>query len=300
MNIHILSYEFFTYAKAIRGYTPKTIKRIKENLSFFLKQTGINDIEQITEQKTLQFFIDGRTIRNWTTSTYHTYHVSLLVFFRWCVSKGVLKTNPIEQIEKPRIEKSLPKKLDQKTALKILDVVYNYPYKAKDRALIRSRNHAIFSTFIYAGLRKKELLNLKFADVDLDNHTIFIRQGKGMKDRIIPISFSLANSLERYSRERLKHKNYASEFFISSNRNSCFTDFGLRHLFEFVRKAVGVKVSPHMLRHTFATLMVEGGCDIYSLSKLMGHSDIKTTTIYISATTEHLRNQVSLHPLNDV
>ncbi|MCI5056815.1 MAG: site-specific integrase, partial [Flavobacteriales bacterium] len=77
-----------------------------------------------------------------------------------------------------------------------------------------------------------------------------------------------------------------------------FTDSGLRHLTSELRKVCNIDFTIHRLRHTFATLMIEGGCDIYSLSKMMGHSDISTTTIYLSTTTEHLRGQIMKHPLN--
>ena len=79
-----------------------------------------------------------------------------------------------------------------------------------------------------------------------------------------------------------------------------YTNDGLKRLVVQVRKTLGMNFSIHKLRHTFATLMLEGGCDIYSLSKMMGHSDIKTTTIYLSASVEHLRNQMTKHPMNDM
>jgi site-specific recombinase XerD len=77
------------------------------------------------------------------------------------------------------------------------------------------------------------------------------------------------------------------------------TETGIKRLVEAIREASGIKFTIHKLRHTFATLMLEGGCDIFSLSKMMGHSDIKTTTIYLAASAEHLRAQMIKHPLND-
>jgi len=127
---------------------------------------------------------------------------------------------------------------------------------------------------------------------------IFVRLGKGNKDRIIPMSFTLAQSLNRYLVERRKQQKTCPEFFTSSNRNIGFTSSGLKLLVNQLKKASGLEFTIHKLRHTFATLMLEGGCDIYSLSKMMGHSDIKTTTIYLSASAEHLRSQVVKHPLN--
>lgn len=79
-----------------------------------------------------------------------------------------------------------------------------------------------------------------------------------------------------------------------------FTEHGLKHLVEEVKKVSGINFSLHKLRHTFATLMLEGGCDIFSLSKMMGHTDITTTTIYLAASPEHLKSQMIKHPLNNM
>ncbi len=206
-------------------------------------------------------------------------------------------TNPVEDIEIPKLEKQLPKNLTKQDALKLIEVAYNYPY---DYKFLRYRNHAIFSTLLFAGLRKKELLHLKLTDVDIDNLTIFVRQGKGSKDRIIPISYTLAQSLKKYLEERKRLNKTCSEFFCSLNHNMRYTDSGLKRLVVQMKKASKVNFTVHKLRHTFATLMLEGGCDIFSLSKMMGHSDIKTTTIYLSASAEHLRGQIGKHPLNNL
>ncbi|MCB9044686.1 MAG: tyrosine-type recombinase/integrase [Chitinophagales bacterium] len=298
MDIHILAEEFFDYATAIKGNTKATIRRYRGTIELFSRLTGIGRISEVTQDKVFNFFYLGRIDRDWSTRTYHTYHVSLLVFFRWCMTRGFLKVNPVESIEKPKLEKRLPKKLTQHTAQRLLDVIYNYPYAKRHGSFIRARNHAILATFLYSGLRQKELLSLHLTDVDLDNFTLFVRQGKGMKDRMVPISYPLAQSLKRYLSERNSLKKTCPEFFASSNRNVGFTPNGLKHLIQLIRTSSRVYVTPHMLRHTFATLMLEGGCDIYSLSKMMGHSDIKTTTIYLSASAEHLRSQIQKHPLN--
>jgi site-specific recombinase XerC len=87
------------------------------------------------------------------------------------------------------------------------------------------------------------------------------------------------------------------DIFVSSQHNQAFTDDGLKHLVQKVRQFTGLKFSVHKLRHSFATLMLEGGCDIYSLSKMMRHSQIGTTTIYLSASIEHLRKEIYKHPL---
>lgn len=297
MNIELLLEDFCHYSRYIRGVTNDTEKRYREKISYFIKSAQISDISDVTEQRVQSFFIHGRMTKKWKISTYRTYYMTLVVFFRWCVKKGELKENYLEDFELPKLDKSLPKKIKKQEALRLLEFAYNYPYT---QSYLKYRNHAIFSMFLFAGLRKNELLNLKLTDVDIENQSIFIRQGKGNKDRIIPMNYTLAQSLNRYLIHRKKQMKTCPEFFTSSNRNMGFTVSGLKRLSNQLKQASGISFTIHKLRHTFATLMLEGGCDIYSLSKMMGHSDIKTTTIYLSASAEHLRGQIVKHPLNDL
>lgn len=296
MNIQILLEQFCDYSTSIRGYSKDTVRRYRFVIKSFCRLAGISEINQVTEDNVRTVFYDGRIERKWSVNTFIVYHKTLLVFFRWCIKQSYMEKNPILDIEIPKMEKRLPSKLSKSDTIRLLETVFNFPYEYK---FLRFRNHAIFSTFIFAGLRKQELLNLNFTDIDLENMTIFIRQGKGGKDRIVPISHTLAHSLDKYIGERRRLKKCNPEFFSSLRGDIGFTENGLKKLIEQTREALGIYFSAHKLRHTFATQMLEGGCDIYSLSKMMGHSDIKTTTIYLSATAEHLRNQMAKHPMNE-
>jgi len=297
MDIQLVAREFYDYSSFIKGYSKCTIKRYKYVIEMYCKIAQVYTVSDISEENVRNMFYYGRTKRNWSTNTYVAFYKSLLVFFRWCISQGYLESNPAQDIEKPKIEQKLPVKLNKQQALRLIEIVYNYPYGYK---FLRYRNHAIFAMFVFAGLRKNELLNLKYADVDIENLTIFVQQGKGRKDRMIPMSYTLAQSLTRYLQERKRLNKTCPEFFTSLNRNQGFTSDGLKKLTDQIRKSSGILFTVHKLRHTFATLMLEGGCDIYSLSKMMGHSDIKTTTIYLSASVEHLRKQITKHPLNNL
>jgi site-specific recombinase XerD len=297
MQLQNAAQSFCEYSLHIRGYSPTTIKRYKYVLRSFARYCTIVSLSDITSDSIRRLFFYGRTERNWSTNTYHVFYKSLSVFLQWCQKQGYIVTNPIIGIEKPSIEKKLPPKLTRQEALRLLEIIDNYPY---DNSFLRYRNHAIFALFIFAGLRLNELLKLRYSDVDVLNLVVFIRQGKGNKDRIVPISSGLVQSLEKYLIERKKTSKTCPEFFASSIRNIGFTTSGMKLLVLNIRQASGIKFTVHKLRHTFATLMLEGGCDIYSLSKIMGHSDIKTTTIYLAASAEHLRSQIGKHPLNEL
>lgn len=295
MNIEILIEEYCNYAQLIRGYSKQTIDRYRCVLRNSFKLMGVVVLNGVSENNVRGIFYRGRNERHWSVNTFLVYHKTLLVFFRWCIKQGYMTSNPVADIEVPRLEKRLPPKLSRQTTLRLLEIVYNQPYGYR---FLRYRNHAIFATFIFAGLRKQELLNLKYADADLENMTIFVRQGKGQKDRVVPMSHVLAQSLKRYLEERRRLGKTNPEFFSSLRGNHGFTATGLKRLIKNVRGSSGISFTAHKLRHTFATLMLEGGCDIYSLSRMMGHSDIKTTTIYLAASAEHLRSQMMKHPLN--
>ena len=297
MDIQILALKFFDYLSYMRGHSKATIRRYRQVINRFSALTQVSKVEDVTSDTVREFFLCGRTKYAWKSATFILYHISLKVFFRWCIGQKCIEKNPVDDIEVPKLEKHLPSRLTKQEASKLLEATYNYPY---DYKYLRARNHAVFSMFMFAGLRKAELLKLKYTSVDLENMSIFVSQGKGNKDRIVPISLTLAQSLKRYLEERRRLNKTCPEFFASLNRNLGFTDTGLKRLVIKMRKASGIRFTIHELRHTFATLMLEGGCDIYSLSRMMGHSDIKTTTIYLSASTEHLRSQITKHPLNDM
>lgn len=301
MDIQIAAYKFYDYSKYIRGYSPKTVKRYSQAINHYCKQSAAVKFSDITNENVREFFFYGRIERKWAIRTYIVVYMSLIVFFRWAIDQGYMTFNPVDGIEKPKLDKRIPVKLNQKDTLYLLEVVYNYPYYYRYPGFykfLQCRNHAIFAMFIFAGIRLNELLNLNVTDVDIENMTIFIQKGKGNKDRIIPMSSTLAQSLKRYMVERNKMNKTCPKFFVSLIKNIGYTESGLKRLVATIKKASGLKFSIHKLRHTFATLMLEGGCDIYSLSRMMGHSDIKTTTIYLSASAEHLRNQMVKHPLN--
>lgn len=296
MDIREVHKQFCDYQATMKGFLPDTIDTYQSSLKIFLKlMPHIQHVEQVSEMEAQQFFYLGRTKRNWKPITFVSYHKGLNVFYKWLVKNNYAASNPFEGIEKPRLEKKLPTRLSKQQAKDLLETVRCMPCA---HPMIRARNYAIFSMFLYCGLRKGELLRLKLVDVDLLTMVIAIHQGKGNKDRVVPIPYQLRPALETYINERIKLHKLCDYFFVSFTTDRNFGQDGFKHLVEEVKKASKIYFYPHMLRHTFATLMLEGGCDIYALSKMMGHSDIKTTTIYLSASVEHMRSQITKHPLS--
>jgi site-specific recombinase XerD len=295
MEFLALSEQFCDEARYLRGFSPETIRRYRGALGLLRRRAGLERLEDYTEERIREFFYRGRKEYRWSTSTFVSYHKSLVVFFRWCVSRGLLATSPVDGIETPRIEKRLPARLSAADAQRLLDCVLNCPYPYR---FLRYRNHALLAMALFAGLRKSELLHLQLHDLDLEHRSLFVRQGKGQKDRIVPLSATLVPILGRYLEERARLRKSCPEVFTSLNRDLALTSEGIKGIVLSARRVSGLEFHLHTLRHSFATLMLEGGCDLFALSKMMGHSDIKTTTIYLAASAEHLRAQITKHPLN--
>lgn len=278
--------EFCQEAEIIKNFRPSTIQFYVNSIKYFVKWSGLKNLEEINTEKLRSFLYMGRIERKWTADTFMHHYKSLRAFLKWCVNRGYLNLNPILPIEKPRLEKKLPKRITKQEAQMVLEYSFNRKWAYRFE---RYRNRAVIAMMIYSGLRAGEIMNLKLNDVDLKNNVISVNQGKGGKDRIVPICLPLQRVLLEYLKDRDRLNRTCTNFFVSRRGDFPFTYNGLKKVIEILKKETGVNFSAHRLRHTFATLMLEGGCDLFSLQKMMGHSDIKTTTIYLSTTVNHLQ-----------
>ena len=296
MNADIVeTYErYCQYVLMMRNYTQTTADHGRRIVRIFCTETGCKTFSEVTLPIAQEYFLNGRIEKKWMPNTYIYYHKYLNVFWKWCIKHGVTDYNPFLEIEKPRLEKKIPRKLSREQAELLVSAAKNVHYRTRFQ---KYRNHAMIATMLFTGLRRNEILNLKAADVDLRGGVISVVQGKGKKDRLLPINFALMAILEKYVQERRDIQNDHENFFVSIQIGKPFTVRGFTRLIAALRKKTKLDFSAHTLRHTFATLMLEGGCDIYTLSKLMGHADISTTTIYLSASAQLLNKSVQKHPL---
>jgi site-specific recombinase XerD len=142
-----------------------------------------------------------------------------------------------------------------------------------------------------------EALSLKLGHLDMENAMIFVQSGNGGKDRMVPMSATLRRWIKEYLDDRKRLRKNGEHVFVSLRGDTPFTYRGLTRMVTRIKKGTDIDFSPHKLRHTFATLMLEGGCDLFSLQQMLGHSDIKTTTIHLSVSANMLRAQMAKHPL---
>ncbi len=293
--LSILFEKYLQFGSVMRNYQSGTIRAYKYSFAFFTRHTGLTHLGQLTHDVMEEFLYHGRLKRNWSPVTFRQYHKHFNAFFKWCIKNQHMEANPLDGIEKPRLEKKLPRRLSLSDAQLVLDASFHMRYSYRFE---KARNRAIIGTMLFAGLRKKEILDLKLNDVSLENRTIFIQQGKGAKDRLLPMNAKLKYFFEEYLKERKRLNRNSLQFFTGINEKRPFTQEGIKKIFLKLRKATKLDFSPHTLRHSFATLMLEGGCDIYTLSKMMGHSKITTTTIYLSCSMKQMSKSIELHALN--
>lgn len=279
----------------MRNYSPHTIRSYKASLRFFLRSTNITDPKDITKELLESWFFNGRLERKWSPSTFRSYLKHINCLCKWMIRQKIIEVNPCDGIEKPKLEHKIPRTLSKEEAKLVLDTTYHMKY---DFNFQRHRNTALVAIMLYAGLRRGETMKLKLHDVKLYERTIFLKQAKGHKDRIVPINTFLVPILEKYLQERERLNKNSIYFFVGTNNNSPLGEKVFTRLMSRLRKKTKLDFSTHTLRHAFARLMLEGGCDIYTLSKLMGHSKITTTTIYLSCSAEQMSKSIEMHRLN--
>ncbi len=294
-NLFEIFDRFLAYGKAMRDYRPQTLKNYKGAFELFTREARVYDLQDLNKQVVERWFFNGRAKRKWSPVTFRHNHKLLNVFFKWLVKENLADENYLDGLEKPRMQRRLPRALSAENASFILEASFHLDYRYKFE---RFRNRAIIAIMLFAGLRKGEVVNLKLNDVSMEERTIFIDQGKGGKDRLIPINTKLHGYLEEYLKDRRRISKDQIYLFLSMGKNKPLGITGINRLIKRLKKATRINFSAHSLRHSFATLMLEGGCDIYTLSKIMGHSKITTTTIYLSCSRKQMDKSIEMHALN--
>jgi len=294
-ELHLWHEQFCQHCLVMKGQSRYTLAGYRDMIRSFVKFTGASTLADISLAKVERWIALGTARHQWSPVTSRGRLKYMIVFVKWLVERGQLAENPLEGISLPRLPKKLPKRLSRDQAEELLRYVRNEPFRTKFEG---ARAYAVIALLIYTGIRRRELQDLELSDVDLDRGIVSVRQGKGARDRLIAcppqLSLVLREYLQHRSHPRFAHLPY---FFVGHKARGKLGIKVLSRLVTRLREGSGIYFAPHMLRHTYATLMLEGGCDLFSLSKLMGHADIKTTTIYLSATVRHLQQQALKHPV---
>jgi len=184
-DLRFLLEKYLEHGRLLRGYRDATIRSYGFSFAILFKMQPISRLSEITPDLMEKHLFDGRTKRQWSSVTVRHYHKHYNSFFKWCVKKGLRNDNPLDGIELPPLETRIPRKLNLEQSQLVLDAAFHLPYVYEYECY---RNRAIIGTMLFAGLRKREIINLKNAHVDLHDRTILVEQGKGGKDRLLPIN----------------------------------------------------------------------------------------------------------------
>ncbi len=238
----------------LRGYSRQTIKTYKFHVKDFLefcKKSSLN----LNHEGVKRYLI----LQNKSVSSARLSHAALKLFF-----SDVLKDSfDLEKIPLKKKEKTLPKVISKEKIKLIIETCSNLKHRLVVKLLYSS------------GLRLQELIDLKREDLDFDRGLINIKKGKGKKDRVTLFSDSLKNDLLKYySINDFKTK------YLFEGRKGKYSKKSVQEILKKLGKKEGIKITPHMLRHSFATHLLESGTDIRYIQKLLGHSDLKTTEVY--------------------
>lgn len=253
----------------LRGFSRQTIKSYTYNVSRFMLYFK-KEIEY-AQKENFEKYILSLIDKNFEENTIRQIIASLNFVLKNVLSKDILA---YENFPRPKKKKQLPKVL---TKNQINEVFSN----------IKNSKHKLMCEIIYSsGLRVSELVNLKREDLNFDTNTILIKQAKGKKDRVTILSKKVKDEVSKY----LLKNDFKTRYLFETNRNKKYTIRSIENILAKASSNLNYHVNPHMLRHSFATHLLENGTDIRLIQKLLGHSKIETTTIYTKVTTNSIIN----------
>jgi len=275
---------YLDYLSVERGLAPNTIAAYRSDLDRLARSLGTRPLERTREEDLMRALrhmrIAGsspRSVARWVAA--------VRGFFAFLQAEGILKDNPSAQLEAPRSWRPLPRTLASGEIESLLD--------APDRGSPRGRRDAAMLELLYAtGLRVSELLGLRLGDLHLDAG--YLRcLGKGNKERVVPMGGEADARLQDYLAQArpVLLRDRRTEILFVNHRGSAMTRQGFWKLIKRYGARAGIRtpLSPHTVRHAFATHLLENGADLRSLQILLGHADISTTQIYTHVNRERLK-----------
>jgi integrase/recombinase XerC len=279
---------FLQYLKTEKRYSPHTVRSYLNDLDqfnlFLLSRELPEDPAEVTSND-IRAWIVSMLDNSYTTVSVHRKISCLRVFYRYLRKEGIMKNDPLEKVVLPKRKKTLPVFVEERSLSELLD---NYNFGDGFAGI---RNRTIVEMLYMTGMRRAELIGLRNSDVDLTEGTFKVT-GKRNKQRIIPILRSFIPRLEEYIKIRNESvvKSTSDWFFITDKGNKLYDKYVYNTVNSYLSMVTTIeKKSPHILRHTFATHMLNHGADLNSIKELLGHANLSATQIYTHNTFEKLR-----------
>ena len=275
---------YLSELKSVKRYSPNTVKSYREDLRGFLsfcQANQKNDIENITNKFIKHFLmhlnelgLDKRSIARKLAS--------VRGLFKYSFQRDILESNPALQISNPKLDRKLPEVVPLNSFLKI----YNIADESEENPILIK---VIFEILYCCALRVSELCSINNVDVDLKNKVIKIR-GKGNKERIVPVGDKSSEIIQTYMLWRKNFKG-TNAFILNAKGDRIYPRYVHRLVHKYLGKVSDIKQkSPHVLRHTAATHMLDRGADIRAVKEFLGHENLSTTQIYTHVSIERLKS----------
>jgi integrase/recombinase XerD len=285
---------FLNYLAVEKGYSEHTIAAYRNDLMGLAdfskteasKQGSTPSWVDFNRQSVLSYLLDLKE-RGYVATTIARKVAAARSFFGFLVSEGIIKTDPTENMSSPSVGKALPKPIPINQVRLLLE------QPAKLSSAEAKRDRAMLELLYASGMRISELVALNLGDVNTEGDYYVRCFGKGHKERIIPLYEQIAMTVKIYieeTRPKLAHDKNEEALFLNA-RGERLTRQGFWQKLKEYAKSAGLdnQISPHTLRHSFATHMLSGGADLRSVQELLGHANISTTQVYTHLTTEHVR-----------
>lgn len=278
MNDRLIS-DFKNYLELERNYSNNTsLSYVKDVTLFsdFIKKDLL-----LVDKKDIKKYI--RSLNKSSKTISHVIS-SLKSFYNYYMRMGNINSNPTDEIDRPKIEKKIPEFLTLEEVSSLLNFKVNNEFEA--------RNKAILELLYSSGLRISELTSLELSNIDLDECLVRV-MGKGSKERIVPLGDYAIEALKEYIYfyRPMLNKNNSSYIFLNNRGGILSRQFIFKVIKEeCIKKGIRKNVSPHTLRHTFATHLLKNGADLRIIQELLGHENLSTTQIYTHLTNDKLKH----------
>jgi len=285
--------DFLSFLSVEKGLSKNTVESYYLDLRKFQDFLSSKDTDfPSLSRPDIIDFIERLRNEGYSISSICRFISSIRGLCKYLLLEHVISEDPSENLQTPKKCERLPKSLSVSEVMAFLEA---HALLHKSRLTVM-RDHVMFELLYSSGLRVSELVSLKLEDAHLEAGFLRVL-GKGSKERVVPMNMRAIEKLKHYIRELrpiILKKKKSSYLFITS-RGRPLTRQRFWQIMRALGRQIGIEISPHMIRHSFATHLLEGGADLRSVQKMLGHSDISTTQIYTKVTTERLRKSFTKH-----
>ena len=292
--MHDILLKFIDEIENEKHYSELTVSGYLTDLSLFIEYLNQNNINKFNdvEYNDIRLYINYLYDLKYKNTTISRHISALKSLFKYLKLDKIIKNNPCTLISNPKKEKRLPKYLNYEDTEKVLNAFDNNNY-------IGLRNSLILEILYSTGIRVSEITNIKFKDISMTDKTIKIT-GKGNKERYAYFGTKCKNLIKDYCKNSYKKLNKDNlEYLILSKTGKKINERQIRDVVDEAAKIaqIDMKISPHVLRHTFATHMLNEGADLRSVQELLGHENLSTTQVYTHLSNDRIRNiYLKAHP----